>query len=526
MISGIEDRCFPARQVRILILIVIFVLASVSVAAAAKMPKYSLVNSNVWWILMISDAHLGAEDRALVPPSQKPKTPGCSDRLRWAVNDAYHIYTPQSVINLGDLTDQLTADIPNMGQWNEYWGIVNGAGLVAKVQGAPIYADMPGNHDQYYLTNPPPDPLINYLDYSASGTLFNKQRYASWPASIRGGEYLFVTTNTTNSQMTLPGVDDANSCPGSIDADELLFIRNTIKQSKADLIFTFGHHPVAKGFWGAVDEGRDAFIDILSRYSVSMYVYGHTHAIDYIEPYFYNRTLYYNVKSLCFDMQYALIAIDNNAISTTDAVVNKWPVVLITAPTDKYLGRGNPFTDTYTVYSSNSNPVRSLVFCDPNYAGVQSVKLSIDGTDVGIMNPVSANEHLWEGYFDASSLSLNKEHKIAVSAECALLSNDVPPNIVAGSNTITVEVKAGQPGKMTGKVHAGAAAGPGLAGATVECARHRTSTSRNGSFTLPNIPPGFQKVTISKPGFVPLSLIASIPPGQAYNAGDLWLQPQ
>jgi hypothetical protein len=200
--------------------------------------------------------------------------------------------------------------------------------------------------------------------------------------------------------------------------------------------------------------------------------------------------------------------------------------VLITAPTDKYLGRGNPFTDTYTVYSSNSNPVRSLVFCDPNYAGVQSVKLSIDGTDVGIMNPVSANEHLWEGYFDASSLSLNKEHKIAVSAECALLSNDVPPNIVAGSNTITVEVKAGQPGKMTGKVHAGAAAGPGLAGATVECARHRTSTSRNGSFTLPNIPPGFQKVTISKPGFVPLSLIASIPPGQAYNAGDLWLQPQ
>ena len=60
-----------------------------------------------------------------------------------------------------------------------------------------------------------------------------------------------------------------------------------------------------------------------------MYVYGHTHAIDYIEPYFIKRTLFYNVKSLCFDKQYALIAIDNNSISTTDAIVNKWPVVLI-----------------------------------------------------------------------------------------------------------------------------------------------------------------------------------------------------
>ena len=76
---------------------------------------------------------------------------------------------------------------------------------------------------------------------------------------------------------------------------------------------------------------------------------------------------------------------------------------------------------------------------------------------------------------------------------------------------------------MTGKVLAGASAGPGIAGVTVECGRQRTSTSRGGGFILPNIPSGFQKVTFSKPGFVPLSSIASIPPGQAYNAGDLCL---
>jgi hypothetical protein len=107
-----------------------------------------------------------------------------------------------------------------------------------------------------------------------------------------------------------------------------------------------------------------------------------------------------------------------------------------------------------------------------------------------------------------------------------LLSNYVPPNIVVGSNTITVEVRAGEPGKMTGKVHAGASASPGLAGATVECGGQRTCTSCGGSFTLSNIPCGFQKVTFSKPGFLPLSLVASIPPRQAYNAGNLWLQPQ
>jgi hypothetical protein len=257
-----------------------------------------------------------------------------------------------------------------------------------------------------------------------------------------------------------------------------------------------------------------------------MYAYGHTHAIDYIEPYYGDRTLFLNVKSLCTDQRYSLIGIDNNGISVTEGVVNEWPVVLITAPTDKYLGHGNPYINTYTVHPSDSNPVRALVFCDPNYAAIQSVKLSIDGTVLGIMNPVSGNEHLWEGYFDASSLSLNKEYKILVSAECALLSSDAPPNSVFGSNTITVEVRAGEPGKMTGKLHAGGSTGPGIAGVTVECGRQKTSTSRGGGFILPNIPSGFQKMTFSKPGFVPLSSIASIPPGRLYNAGDLWLQPQ
>jgi hypothetical protein len=326
--------------------------------------------------------------------------------------------------------------------------------------------------------------------------------------------------------MTLPSVDLENGCPGSLDKDELAFIRNTVKQSKADLIFTFGHHPAAKGSWGAIDQGRDTFIDILSRYSVSLYAYGHTHAIDYINPYFHNRTLFLNVKSLCTDKHYSLVAIDNNAISATDNVVNEWPVVLITAPTDKYLGHGNPYINTYTIHPCDSNPIRALVFCDPNYATILSVKVIIDGTDAGIMNPVSGNENLWEGLFDVSSLSRNKEHKILVSAECALFSNDVPPKTVVGSNMITVEVKAGQPGKMKGKVHAGTSAGPGLAGVNVECGRQRASTSRGGSFTLSNIPSGFQKVTFSKPGFLHLSFIASIPPGQTYNAGALWLQPQ
>lgn len=194
MISGIGNRCFPAKRVRISILMIIFVFASALAAAPAKLPKYSLVNSNVWWFLLISDTHIGADERDLIPGLQP--IAGCSDRLRWALNDAYHVYSPQSIINLGDLTDQLTIDLPNLSQWNEYWGIVDGAGLVARVQGAPIYADVPGNHDQYYLANPPPDPLINYLDYSASGALFNKQKYASWPVTTHCGEYLFITTNT------------------------------------------------------------------------------------------------------------------------------------------------------------------------------------------------------------------------------------------------------------------------------------------------------------------------------------------
>ena len=66
---------------------------------------------------------------------------------------------------------------------------------------------------------------------------------------------------------------------------------------------------------------------------------------------------YFNVSSLGKDApnQFTVTAIDCNGIASVTQAVGTWPVVLITAPMDKNLGKNvNPYT--YSVTNSADQP--------------------------------------------------------------------------------------------------------------------------------------------------------------------------
>ena len=366
---------------------------------------YSTKSGNIFWFLLITDTHIGEGGTT------------DTDNLDWAVNEAIDIIEPQFTINLGDLTDQhpfgTSHDIE---QWNEYRAIVDDAGMGDINNGVPVYSDVPGNHDQYHEGSP----LAHYLTNSIQGRATNATQQ-SWLYTPSFGKYHFVTVATPDPDMTSPVWDFLNGCPGDLSNVELTFIINALSSSEnldANLTFVFGHHGLGRA-WGSIETGLNDFVSALGEFAVSMYAYGHTHAENYEPPHFENvsASLVYNVNSLFSDYRYAIVAVDNDGVSFTgvdDAEVDAWPVVLITAPIDKNLGGGNPYS--YPVPTGKSNPIRALVF-DAN--SVTGVHYRIDGSgDWHAMTIVSSNPHLWEASWDASSL-LKGEHSIEVQATSA-----------------------------------------------------------------------------------------------------------
>lgn len=459
---------------------------------------YSLDNSRVFWILVMADCHTG-------------ENADFDARLRWALTNAYDAIRPQFVVNAGDLTNQHPLEITtnDVGEWLNYDNLAGGFGLAN-------YIDAPGNHDQYHETE---TPLGNYLQYSILGRT-NHYAQNSWVLNTGFGKYHFMTIATPDPDMTDPETDFTNGCPGELDAGKLAFIESELQaNSDADLTFIFGHHTL--GGWGAISQGLDEFVQYLNNYGVSAYTYGHTHLALHVKDYYVNAdsspTLAYNVASLGYDSLYAIMAVDNNGLSVTDvtrAVAGKWPVVLITAPIDESLGGKNPYA--YTVPKSDSNPIRALIFNDPGYAAVSSVRVKIDGYNAGKLLPVSGNSGLWQGTFDASKLSAGYHH-ISVRADCVLASTSAK---VTGSHTIRVSVRAGKPGGITGRLCKDAPDGPGVQGARVLCAGRSTFSTQDGQFKLSGVPSGFQRLSFSKAGYVPGHLIVPVPEKSIYDAGE------
>jgi hypothetical protein len=392
-----------------LVALMLAVAFSPSVAGSPHSAVYSTANNQIFWFIHASDLHVG--------------TGGSTDsnNLSWLVTTAKNTINPSFIVVTGDLTDSTNDNWlgypngPYQVEWDQYKSIVDGRVT------ADMYYDLPGNHDAYNDAN-----FAYYVANSVQGRATGLKQH-SWTRNFDFGLYHFLGVNTADNSgapfSLLPPYGDY----AGLDTSELSFINSSLAtNTAAKLTLVFGHHPlVATG--NPQDTylyyGRDQFVGYLNTYKASLYGYGHTHASS---ESFYTSGMtegvfYFNVSSLGKDSpnQFTVTAIDCNGIASVTQTVGAWPVVLITAPMDKNLGKNvNPYT--YSVTNSTNNPIRALVF---DTGAVSQVQYRIDmaGSWYPMARTASNNPsypHLWEGTWNASALA-SGEHTIEVQATTA-----------------------------------------------------------------------------------------------------------
>jgi 3',5'-cyclic AMP phosphodiesterase CpdA len=366
---------------------------------------YSSENGNLFWFIHTSDTHIGASGTQ------------DSQNLQWIVTQGKNIINPNFIVVTGDLTDSTNGNFlgwpngPYQAEWDQY------SNILSNNVDSSFYYDIPGNHDAYN------DGDFSYYRANSIQGRATGNAQVSWTRDFPFGKYHFLGINTADNtgasfSLTWPYGDYAG-----LDTNELAFISQELQlHSDAHLTLIFGHHPLVSTGNSTdtyVYYGANEFMDLMDAYHSSLYGYGHLHSFgeDFFTQNMSEGVFYFHVASLgkSNENQFSVTAIDCNGISTVTQTINTWPIVLITAPLDRYLGnRVNPYS--YTVPNSTSNPIRTLVF-DPS--PVQGVQYRVDGgTTWQQMSNVSTNPLVWEAAWDASTLA-EGEHTIEVQAATA-----------------------------------------------------------------------------------------------------------
>jgi len=413
-----RGRILPVFLTLITIVFLSTFTGSVLWAADPHSAYYSAANDKVFWFIHITDPHIGTSGS------------DDTDNLQWIVTEARTAINPLFIVNSGDLTDStkgdgLFPDGPHIEEWEEYYGILDAAGIDAD-----FYYDIPGNHDHYNDKD-----FVYYLANSIQG-IATGQTQISWRRDFTFGKYHFIGVCTAGNDgasfLAPPNFGDH----AGLDEYELSYIETELENNTdADLTIIFGHHPILST--GNPDEtsltyGAAAFIDLMESYGVSMYAFGHTHRYeeDFLSGDTSDGILYLNVGALgkSDENQYNVTAIDCNGISTVAVNVKTWPVVLITAPVDRNLGTDDsPYA--YSIDDLNPKPIRALVF-DVN--PVTQVRFRIDETgDWHTMTQVTGNSYLWEALFDNASTLSEENHTLEVQATGSSTRSDI---IVIGGN--------------------------------------------------------------------------------------------
>ncbi len=403
-------------------------------------------NDQLFWYIQVSDTHIGASGS------------DDSNNLRWLATEARSVVQPAFTVVSGDLTDSTNGNwlgLPNgpyQAEWDEYNSILAGSGVDAG-----NYYDLPGNHDEYNDGT-----LAYYRANSVQGRATGSTQ-VSWSRDYPFGSYHFIGVNTAANDgagfsLFFPFGDHAG-----LDNGELTFVHDALEQhTGADLTLLFGHHPLedtgySDDTW--VFYGAAAFAGLLDSYGASDYGYGHTHrastafftggeeydtgTVYAIDP----GVFYVNVSSLgkASDGNFSVAAVDCNGLSIVTQAMRSWPVVLITAPMDRNLGRSaQPYG--YTVPAA-PNPLRALVF---DSAAVTAVDYRIDGAGDWLpMTAVPANPKLWEATWDGSALA-EGDHTLEVRATGTTTRSDLITVRVEGGVTPPVFVDQLATGEIPG----------------------------------------------------------------------------
>ena len=336
-------------------------------ASDPRSAVYSSESQKIFWFLVVSDTHIGANGF------------DGEQNLEWVVSEAMQTISPAFIVNTGDLTDSTNwsssgyPDGPHVEEWIMYRSILD-----RNYVDATFYYDLPGNHDGFGDRD-----FSYYLNYSIQGSAGGQTQF-SWNRTFDFGTYHFLAINTCGNE----GSDFSFKPPqygdnSGLDASEMQFIRNDLEaNAHADLTMIFGHHllvsretdlsdptpdPLEDMTMTALSYGGDEFISLMEEFDPLMYVYGHSHV--YREEFFTKGmsegVVYLNVASMTKNetMNYNIVAIDNNGLSTKACTIGTWPAVIITAPLDKNLGmRNDPYTTNIQDGTGDTKPIRALVF--------------------------------------------------------------------------------------------------------------------------------------------------------------------
>ncbi len=403
---------------------VISVLACIIAPVSASNPPgayYSDTTNDIIWFIHTSDLHIGARGTQ------------DTDNFDWLVTQAKEVIAPDFIIVTGDLTDSTNGNFlgypngPYQEEWDQYRAIANGRVTPND------YYDLPGNHEQY-----------NDRDFSfyLANSVQAKTQVSFTKLSPAGRKYHFLGINTADNSGSAFSILPPYGDYAGLDANELSFINAELAANQdSALTMVFGHHPLAPT--GNAEDtyvyyGLDEFLNLMDFYYCALYGYGHTHASSeaFFSPGLAKPGFFYlNVASLgkSSSNQYSVFAIDCNGISSTTRTAGNWPVVLITAPVDRYYGNvTSPYG--YDVPASGSSPIRALAF-DPD--GIFQMDYRIDGSSTWYpMTNIAANPKLWSAGWNSSALAQG-DHTIEVRATST--------TGATSSNTITTRVLQSQP---------------------------------------------------------------------------------
>ncbi len=358
-------------------------LLSATTARAADpfAARYSHDSEPIFWIMHISDTHIGAS---------QIEGPDATPHFEFALGEAFTTIDPVVVIATGDLCDGSLGPVPAAGQdtaeWLEYRSVIDNAGMTTD-----IYIDVPGNHDAYGEASA--GSLVHYLTHSLNGSTFGSTSRAM-VLTFPFGQYLLYGISTPNDGSP-PFVEHSEFSAAEIaDLDAALTANAT-----ATLAITFGHHPVGS------PDNSDQVIDLLQLHQ-GFWFHGHRHDYgSYMNHYLVNAEVRALGKNGSNNI--AIIAVDNDAMSyaATD-VEDPWPFVVVTTPANRRLDSGDENPYAYEVCNTaTDNPVRALVF---DASPVTSVSFATaNGTDVAMtQDPVEPR--LWHGVWDTTGLAVGE----------------------------------------------------------------------------------------------------------------------
>ncbi len=347
---------------------------------------YSHDRQAIFWILHISDPHVGAS---------AIEGPHALEHLEWALGEAVEVIEPSFIVNSGDLVDGSIAGIPASGQsqdeWDDYAGAVAASGMFPD-----YYLDLAGNHDGYGDIG-----LSYYLGNSMNGVYAGVPYRDEW-LSFPFGDYLICGVDTAGD-----GSNIFVEAPAYTD-DQVVALTGALDPSEsAQLVLLFGHHRISR-------PDNAAPVIALAQDNGAFWFHGHEHTYEtYLEDYVVSAQV--NSLGKRDSNNLAVVAVDNNSVAYgVTSSSDPWPMVVVTAPANVRLtdGEVNPYA--YEVCNTGTeNPVRALVF---DAAPVLEVSFSAGGAGPVEMTQDPDQPQLWYGLWDTTGLPAG-ETSLTVTAE-------------------------------------------------------------------------------------------------------------